>query len=380
MLRLAFGGSEQWSREYFDPQKNPRLDLEQVMLVEEEGEIRASTTVLPMEVFVDGVPRPMGGIAAVMTDPAYRRRGYAKRLLEENIADMRRRGVHLSMLDPFSHSFYRKLGWETAFDTIHYTLSPKKLPTSDEQRHIRTHRAGDEEGIREIFEAEAVRHQVCLRRGDGRWKKLFSEVGDADDGRQLVVHDAGDGAEGYAMYAITSLDGDREPYRRLGVELVCSSRRAKEGLHSFLAAFDAEEFDVSLTTPRGEPLHPYLDESHVKMELYTGLMLRIVDVEGALGYLEREIPEPLVLEVSDDVIPENNGEFTVGEGEVRRGARTGHRVRLDVRQLSQLYAGYLSGRSLAGVGLIEADSGDALDLLEAYLPAGDPFVFPGDHF
>jgi predicted acetyltransferase len=109
-------------------------------------------------------------------------------------------------------------------------------------------------------------------------------------------------------------------------------------------------------------------------------MLRIVDVEGALGWLKREPVAPLVLEVSDDVIPANAGEYTVGDGGVTRGAEVGERVKLDVRQLARLYAGYLPAWQLAWHHLLEPGSQRALEILESLFPLGDPYVSPPDHF
>ena len=80
VARLAAGaldGSVEGWEEHYDQDKNPRLDPKQVYVVEEDGEIRAMAAVLPLEVFVDGEPVPMGGIADVATHAAYRRRGYA---------------------------------------------------------------------------------------------------------------------------------------------------------------------------------------------------------------------------------------------------------------------------------------------------------------
>src|SRR5918998_2774000 len=49
----SLGGSvEHWVEQY-EPEKNPRLDPGQVYVVEENGEIRATTAVLSLEVFVD---------------------------------------------------------------------------------------------------------------------------------------------------------------------------------------------------------------------------------------------------------------------------------------------------------------------------------------
>ena len=112
VARLAAGaldGSVEGWEEHYDQDKNPRLDPKQVYVVEEDGEIRAMAAVLPLEVFVDGEPVPMGGIADVATHAAYRRRGYAGDLMRTALAGMRERRVHLSMLHPFAHSFYQPL-------------------------------------------------------------------------------------------------------------------------------------------------------------------------------------------------------------------------------------------------------------------------------
>jgi predicted acetyltransferase len=109
-------------------------------------------------------------------------------------------------------------------------------------------------------------------------------------------------------------------------------------------------------------------------------MLRLVDVEAALGYLQPLSEAPLVLDVRDDVIAENHGQYTVADGEVVRGAEAEDSVSLDVRQLAQLYAGYLPARDLARHGLVEASSPEALGLLEGFFPAGDPWLAGPDHF
>ena len=111
-------------------------------LIEEDGDVRASAAVLPLEVFVDGRPVPMGGIAAVATDPAYRRRGFAGELMRDVLRTMREREMHLSLLHPFAQVFYRAYGWELATETIAYTLKPTDLPTSSEQRRVRAYREG----------------------------------------------------------------------------------------------------------------------------------------------------------------------------------------------------------------------------------------------
>ena len=78
-------------------------------------------------------------------------------------------------------------------------------------------------------------------------------------------------------------------------------------------------------------------------------MLRLVSVQGALGLLDlrraADLDMPLIIEAEDDLISDNTGEYVVGGNGVVREAEVEERVALDVRQLAQLYAGYLSAAS-----------------------------------
>jgi predicted acetyltransferase len=109
-------------------------------------------------------------------------------------------------------------------------------------------------------------------------------------------------------------------------------------------------------------------------------MLRLVDIEGALKLLDRTASAPLILKVEDDVIGENAGSYTIRDGEVLRGTEAGEWVSLDVRQLAQLYAGYLPVQQIARHGLVQPGSPEALEVLESLFPVDDQWVYPPDHF
>ena len=368
------GGISDWER-YFDPGHNSRLDLEQVHVIEEDGEVRASATVLPLESFVEGEPRPMGGISAVMVHPAYRRRGYAGELMHAVLRDMREREVALSLLSPFAHAFYRVFGYELATEGIEYRLKPADLPTSPEQGHLRAYREEDLSSLMRLYEAEARRHTLSVRRSEGHWRsdEIWKD-------RDIAVYERDGAVEGYALYKISGWR-EQDPRRTLKVdELVAATLRAREALYSFMAGFDPLVYGIRYSTPRGEPLHPYLKSSYVKASIDPDQMLRLVDVETALGYLALASEVPLVLDVKDDVIPENQGEYTIGYDKLLRGAEAEESVSLDVRQLAQLYAGYLPAKQLAEHGLIKPGSPEALELLEAFFPVGDPWVYKPDRF
>jgi predicted acetyltransferase len=373
----AFGNSVSVWEEMFDPGRNARLDLQQVHVIEEDGEARASATVLPLESFVEGVPRPMGGISAVMVHPAYRRRGYAGELMRAVLRDMRERDVALSLLSPFAHAFYRVFGYELASEAIEYRLKPSDLSTSPEQGHLRDYREGDLPSLMKLYEAEARQHTLSVRRSGSHWEEILAERD-----RYVAVYQRGDEVEGYIIYKISGWQ-EQDPRRTLRVEeTVAATPRARKANLSFLAGFDPLVYvhGIKLSTSREEPLHPYLKSSYVKAGIEPDQMLRLVDVETALGYLELASEEPLVLEVRDDAIPENHGQYTIGYGKVVRGAEAELSVSLDVRQLAQLYAGYLPVEDLARHELLDASSPHALRLLDSLFPVGDPWLSRPDHF
>jgi predicted acetyltransferase len=197
---------------------------------------------------------------------------------------------------------------------------------------------------------------------------------------EAAVYEADGRVESYLLYV--QGEGRNAPRALTISELGAVAPTAREALVSFMAAFDPMMFEIRYSTPRGEPLHPFLPSSYVEARVSPEFMLRLVNVEEALGLLQRKSEAPLILEVEDDEMSENAGLYTVGgsNGDVIRDAQAGERVTLDVRQLAQLYAGYLPVRQLVRSGLVKPGSARAVELLEEFFPPGDPWLFPPDHF
>src|SRR5918993_3841544 len=243
----AFDSSVSDWEEVFDPERNARLDLEQVHVIEEDGEARASATVLPLETFVGGVPRPMGGISAVMVHPAYRRRGYAGKLMRAVLRDMREREVALSLLSPFAHAFYRVFGYELVTEDIEYRLKPADLPTSPEQSYLRAFRDEDLPSLMTLYEAEAKGHRLSVLRSDKYWRS--DEI---RKNRDTAVYERDGRVEGYVLYKLSGWQ-EQDPRRTLKVdELVAATPRANRGLQSFLANHPSPVYGTNHLTPNGE--------------------------------------------------------------------------------------------------------------------------------
>src|SRR5699024_6374333 len=81
----------------------------------------------PFEMNVFGKKVSMGGMALVSTYPEYRNEGLTKKLLLESLKMMQEKGQLLSVLSPFSISFYRHFGWEVFFENSSYTIPADQL-------------------------------------------------------------------------------------------------------------------------------------------------------------------------------------------------------------------------------------------------------------
>ena len=112
-------------------------------------------------------------------------------------------------------------------------------------------------------------------------------------------------------------------------------------------------------------------------------MTRLLDVESALtarGYPEGVAGEVSV-EVDDQLFEDNRGPFRItvegGSAKVERIDGEPNPVRLSIRGLSGLYAGYFSPADLASAGALDASHPSA-SMLGSFFAGSPPFMI--DHF
>ncbi len=110
VMRAEVGAAQTYGVDW--PHVHQPDNLENIRVIRQDGQIAASTAIYPHDTQLGGVRLRIGGINGVSTDRAYRRRGYATRVLRACIQRMAELGCHLSLLSTGVPSWYRKLGWE----------------------------------------------------------------------------------------------------------------------------------------------------------------------------------------------------------------------------------------------------------------------------
>ncbi len=102
-------------RDYFRRpiEDDPTYEDANVWVAEEAGRLVCSVQIFPRELVASGVRVPTGGIGTVYTRPDRRGAGIASAVLECSVADMRKRGMEISLLFAARIPFYERLGWRS---------------------------------------------------------------------------------------------------------------------------------------------------------------------------------------------------------------------------------------------------------------------------
>ncbi len=143
---------EEWPRIYC------LENLENLRVLRADGRIVSSAAIYPHDVRFGKARLRVGGITGVATDSAYRRRGFATRVMQACIERMAELGCHLSLLGSGVPSWYRKLGWEYAGMERKYQFSRgnRHLLPTDTDLEMRTVEDGDFEALTAIHAARAL--------------------------------------------------------------------------------------------------------------------------------------------------------------------------------------------------------------------------------
>lgn len=346
----------------------------------EEG-LEAKLALLPMEVYVGGKPFAMGGIAGVATWPEKRRGGRIAGLLSHSLRVMKEQGQMISMLHPFKFEFYRRFGWETYAEYKKLELTSHQLPRfpAAAGRIVRTM---EPDILAPAYEAYAVRHNGMLVRSRKWWEDRV--LARKNEGRLGAAYfDAYGQVKGYILYKVAD-------YTLTVYEWVALDGEAYRGLWNFIADHDsmlgsAGKVQLLMAHP-GDRLASLLKDPRILQETVPYFMARLVDAEAFLNrYSFRQgVKGGLHLHIRDEQAPWNEGGYTIrldeeGAGpRVRRSAAGNEAASIEALScgigiLTSMLLGYERPSFWYEHGLLTG-SASQLELLEAALPEGNPFL------
>ncbi|MCK8489088.1 GNAT family N-acetyltransferase [Paenibacillus sp. MBLB2552] len=333
----------------------------------ENGELLAKLMLLPLHLYVQGRPIPMGGIAGVATWPEHRRSGLVRELLAVALRQMNEQGQILSCLHPFSIPFYRKFGWEVHTDYKKYTMNidsfpSKTLTTGSVKRDIK-----NIELLNEIYHSFARQYNGMLVRDEEWWKRMVL----GEEGHTAVYYAESGQPEGYLLYQVKN--------RELVIsEFVFLNETARQGLWTYLANHDSMVTQVVFDRVPADDLLPFLlRDPRCKQETVPYFMARIVNAAAFVAEYSFAVPAAtspirLSLRIEDGFAPWNEGNWQLavspeGKGSLTPANPADFGLVCDIQTLTALLLGYKRPREMFACGKLSGPGTDA-ETLERLIP------------
>jgi predicted acetyltransferase len=311
------------------------------------------------------------GVTAVGVTPTHRRHGILRRLITQQLGDIRARGEAVAILWASEGSIYGRFGYGLATlngridierdrATFARPVTPRgnyRLIERDEALQLFPQvydpvcavTSGFFERSRNWWENDVLPDLQAYRRGAG--KKFYA------------VHERDGRPVGYVLYRAINEWGDVGSLSVLQVqEVMALDSDALRETWQFVFGIDLMHRIRARVGPADHPLLLMITEPRrLALRAVDGLWLRIVDVPGALAARGYRGSGSVVLEVADEFMPELGGRWRldVSDGKASVSASSDPAdLALETADLASVYLGAFSFAHLARAGRAsESNSG-----------------------
>ena len=370
--------TERYTEQFYRPER------ENIYGLFENGEMLTTLAIIYSEIWLGAGTVKMAGIAGVATPPQARRNGYLKILLNQLLDELYTKGYAISVLEPFYFPFYKKFGYE-----LFSTAKEVRVKLGAMQYFLSQAKGGGHWKVVKPDEwqiLDAIYNEFCkgkfgrLTRDQTWWNvRVFNNW--KDQARTAYVwQDASGCNRAYVLYSFhKKLESgwQRELHIR---DQAWLDPQARLELLAFVANHNSQTDTVVWQTEEPDEIFALLPDPRAAQErIYPGYMLRILDAVRALAEKPWHSAANgiFTLALHDDRLERNHKltlQVTLRDGQatvesVPWVAKAG--LACDIRQLSQLYAGYRSPQQLAALGLLEVHSQKDLEA------ANCAFFYPG---
>jgi predicted acetyltransferase len=331
------------------------VDLERVHAARDNGAIVGGAGAFSFELSIPGGSVATAGVTAVGVYPTHRRRGVLRAMMRAQLDDARERGEPIAALWSSEETIYGRFGYGIAS-----WIGEMQVPREYSAFERPFERAGqirfvDPEEALELFPPVflAVREQragMYVRPHDWWRDRTFDDPEDRRQGagpKRFVVHEAGGGPTGYAIYRHKpSFEAGSSTGVVQVLEAMGSTPEAMRDVWRYLLDIDWAATIEARLLPPDHPLFLLLaTPRRARYRMGDSLWIRIVDVGPALSARSYRGEEPVVFEVRDAFCDWNEGRWKLEAG---RAGRTEDQpdLRLDVDVLGSAYLGGVTFRQL----------------------------------
>ena len=348
---IVFFGRWDYSKEERKDPDHLKLPAEWTWGAFEGNKLLATLQEIEFSMNFDGNFVPMSGVAGVGTLPEARKGGLMRKMFRQVFLEAYEKGVVFSCLCPFSHSYYRQFGYETACARNHITIPIGEFSHIKPRGDFTQIFPGDDcSALAEIHRGYIANLNHGISRDywpDNRAWKIFSRSDPYSTGNYLYLwRDEKGRNRGYIK--IEDVRNKENQHAVAVRELVFLDRDALYGVLSLIGVLGAQAKEFQWLMPA------YLDPAdfignawEINQQLRPRDMTCVINVKTAFEKMRLPEAGEFTIEVKDEMIDANNGRFLVEIGQSGGGNRVSKTQKeadliCDIPTLSQLITGYRS--------------------------------------
>ncbi|WP_125607048.1 GNAT family N-acetyltransferase [Lapidilactobacillus bayanensis] len=337
-------------------------------IVDAQGHVKSAIMVTYLPTNWHGQEYQMGGVGYVASYPEFGGHGAITLLMQKATEQMLADHVILSYLAPFSYTFYRRFGFEEVFDRLHYEVRAADFPRVSKQVTGSVERGNFTDNLDQMAQIyqqnEQSQNGGLIRHSwwqQYRYSKHpnFEVALSYDDEHQL---------DGYLIYQ--RISGQQFEM----VELMPNSFGSFQRLLSFVGKHAGVYPKFVYTSANQTPYNDLMPEAyHVQTTLEPYMMARINNWQLLVEnwHFTADLKQPLIIEIKDQFIPENNGKWQLsivdGRGQLRHSSELDADLIADTRQLAKAFLGYRTLAQLVQTGNCQIESQAVLTELQSCL-------------
>lgn len=388
-VMVAFGedvNEEQWALD------QKQLEPERTLGAYVDGQIVGGGAAFTFRMTVPGGGQvPAAGVTMVGMMPTHRRHGLLRQLMARQLSDARASGEAVAALWASEGSIYQRFGYglgslNGSIDVDRSRAVFRKPVSAQGSVQLRD-AATAKPDLMAVYDAVRAATPGFYERSAAWWDVLLAdpEFRRKDASKRFHVVAMRDGrAVGYAMYRIKSDWIDTGPANTLMVvELLGVDAQATQQLWNYVFGVDLMSRIRSRLGPADHPLLLLVAEPRrLQLRVGDGLWMRILDVPAALGARGYSGDGSIVLDVTDEFMPEVAGRWRLNVSDGRGRAEPTSDpadLQLEINDLAAVYLGAFSFASLGRAGrTTELNSGArsrADAMFDSPIPPWCPEVF-----
>jgi len=302
---------------------------------------------------------PMGGIGLLCSRLDARGKGAVRFMLRHALETLRDNGQVISVLDPFSVSFYRKYGWELFERTRVMEFSPGliNVPEDADNGFTIEDQAMPDAAAKAFYNTYARAHHTLVQRGEAEWidrtalRAWFPNAA----ARGVVKFSQANEVVGLLGYNLVCKPGEYEGTYEVNL-MACTEEPVRRAMLRFVSRLSHQVKSVKVDLPVDQDLWPYLSNRPAKNEIRDGFMVRIVTMEGLNGLRIAAPDTALCIEVEDAQAPANAGvwQLRVAKGCLTVAPGESPELRCGIGVLSSVLSGFTTFQEMLAAGKAEA--------------------------